>query len=107
DKLDSRLGTCLRETRVFGKKTVAWMDSVSARTLRHPKDLFDIQIGLRRSGWSQMIGLVCLAHVEGRPVDVGVHRHRRNAHLAACAYHAHRDFSTIGDENLLEHEGSR
>src|SRR5262245_32088477 len=36
-------------------------------------------------------------------VELGVHGHRSNPELAACAYHSHRDLAPVGDQHLRKH----
>ena len=49
--------------------------------------------------------LVGQLDVLGVGVGLGVHHHRLDAHLAACALHAQRDLATVGDQDLFEHRG--
>src|SRR6476646_4475846 len=79
------------------------MDCVGACTLRNPDDFLDIEIRLGGRCRAKMVSLIGLAHMKSSPVYVGVHGYRLEPHLPARSNHAHRDFSPIGDENLLEH----
>ncbi len=80
------------------------MDRIGAAAFRNIKNLFEVEIGLGRGGSPDRIGLIGLQDVQRYAVRIRIHRNRRNFQLAAGTDDPHRDFSSIGDKNLLEHE---
>ena len=62
--------------------------------------MFEVALG--RGLAAERVGLVGVAHVLGVAVEVGVHRDRRDAELAARAHHADRDLTSVRDQDLRE-----
>ena len=79
------------------------MDGLGARAFRDVEDLVHPQIRLGGRSRADGVGFVGLADMERGAVDVGIDGDGGDAHFAAGAHDAHRDLSSIGDQNLLEH----
>ena len=77
------------------------MDRVGAGAARDVDQTVDAQVAVGRAVAAERPGLVGHAHVAGRAIAVGVHRHRGEPGLAGRANDADRDFAAIGDENLV------
>jgi hypothetical protein len=67
------------------------------------EDRFGVQVALGRGLPTERVGLIGQADVERVAVQLGVHRHRRDAQLAARADDPHGDLGAVGDEDFLEH----
>ncbi len=67
------------------------------------EDRLGVEVALGRGLAPEGIGLVGHADVQGVAVELGVHRHRGDAQLAAGADDPHGDLRTVGDQDLLEH----
>ncbi len=79
------------------------MDGFRSRAFGDVEDLVHPKIGLGCGSRADIVGLVRLTDVERGSVDVGIDGNGRDAHFAAGAHDAYRNFSAIGDQNLLEH----
>ena len=93
------------EHRVLGEEAVSRMHRLRPRLARNFDQLGDIEVGFAGSCRTYVVGLVGLAHVQRRPVHIGVDGHRCDSHLAASADHTYRNLSPVGNQDLLEHIG--
>ena len=94
------------KARVLREKAVAGMDRLGAAAPRHVEDLVDVEVRLARRRWTDVVGVVGLAHVQRLAVHVGEDGDRLDAHLAAGANDADGDFAAVGDQNSFEHESA-
>ena len=96
-------GAC--EGGVLRQEAVPRVDGVRARLPGDPQDLVDVEVGAHRvAGLADRVGLVGLESVLGVAVLVGIDRDGARTELERGAERAHGDLSTIGDENLGEHD---
>src|SRR5580698_10850947 len=107
DKFQSGISAGLSKLRIFRKKTVTGVDGFGARALRCIDDLVNPKIGFGSCSGADKVSLVRFADVEGGAVDVGINGNGSDAHFVASTNDAHRDFSPVGDQNLLEHLDAR
>jgi len=73
---------------------------VRARPARDRQDLVDDEIGLGRGCPVEGVGLVGELDVPGIPILVGVHGDRGDATVTGGTDDAHRNLSTIGNQDL-------
>jgi hypothetical protein len=104
DEGDAGVLACARERRVLGQEPVARVHRLRARGGGHLEDLRDVQVGVRRGARAERVGLVGELHEQRIAVDLGVHGHRADSHLAQRAHHPDRDLATVGDQHRLEHQ---
>src|ERR1700683_5527942 len=79
------------------------MNGLRARAFRYFEYFVDPEIRLRCRRRTDVIGLVGFADVERGTIDIGIDGDSSDAHFAAGAEDAHRDLTSVGDQNLLEH----
>ncbi len=79
------------------------MDRLRLAAARHVENLVDVEIGLAGRGRADVVGVIGFADVQGLAVHVGEDGDRLDAHLAAGANDAHRNFAAIGDQDSFEH----
>ncbi|MCY1172008.1 hypothetical protein D9M73_121340 [compost metagenome] len=103
DKGDPRLGTRLGETLALGQEAVAGVNAVRAGLLRRSKDQIGEQIALPRRRRPEPHGLIRHQHMRAARIGIGIDRDRRDPHLLGGAHDAAGDFTTIGDQDFLEH----
>ncbi len=103
DKFHARIGARLGELRVFREEAVSGMDGLGTRTFGDLDDLVHPKIRLGRRRRADGVRFVGLTDVERRAVDIGIDGDAGDSHFAAGAYDPHRNLSSIGDQNLLEH----
>ena len=103
DENDSRIFAGAREFGVFRQKSVTGVNRFRAAAARGVEDAVDAQVAFRGRRRADRICLVSIAHVQRFAVNIGVHRHGADVHLAARAHDAHGNLSTIGDEDFTEH----
>ncbi len=83
------------ELGILGEKSVAGVDEVRAARLRRPEQAIDIEIALGSRGRSDGKGLIGHEDVRRSPIDLGVHRHGFDAHLATAADDPNGDLTAI------------
>ena len=66
------------------------------------RDAIDAKVAVRRGIATNRDRLVGHAHVTGRAIAFGKHRHRPEAEIAARANDAYRDLPAVGDEDLVQ-----
>src|SRR5690606_8052432 len=88
---------------VFREETVAGMHSHSVGNLHGADDGWNVQVTFRRRVRADTDGLVRQAHVFQIAVDLGVDSDCLDAHLAAGAQYAQRNFASVGDKNFFKH----
>ena len=79
------------------------MHGVGPALANHVQYGVGIEIALGRRLAAEGIGLVGQAHMQGVAVELGIDRHRGDAHLASRAYNADGDFTSIGNQDFLGH----
>ena len=92
----------LGEVRVFRQEAVTRVDRLRVGDFRRGDDRRDVEIALRRRRRADAHRLVRERDVLRVAVRLGVHDHRLDAELAACALHAQRDLAAVGDQDLVE-----
>ena len=81
------------------------MDCLRSSALGGVEDALDGEVALSRRSRPEEEGLVRIRDVKRGAVALGVDPDRADAELAEGAEDADRDLPTVGNENLLEHEG--
>ena len=79
------------------------MHGLRARVAADLEDPLDVEVALGRGRPAQQVGLVGPLDVQCLAIELGVHGHRRDAHLAQRADDADSDLAAVGDQHLLEH----
>ena len=103
DEGDARRVAGVDEIRVLGQEAIARVDRVRAAFLRNAYDFIDREIGLHRAKpFSDSVGLVRLEAVKAQLVLFCEDRDGLLTHLVRSPHDADRDFTAVGDENLLE-----
>src|SRR5271157_4926558 len=82
------------------------MDRLRSAAACDVEDLVKVEIRFAGCRRTDMVRVVGLAHMQRFAVHVGEHGDRLDAHLAAGADDADRDFAAVGYENSLEHESA-
>ncbi len=93
------------EVGVFGHEAIAGVDRVRSGQRGGGQDRGDVQVavlGLRRADADGLIGK---AHGHGAGVRRRMDGDGADAHLSAGANDPQGDFSTVGDQDFLEHDG--
>ena len=95
----------LGEPRTLREEAVAGVNGVGARLARRTDQNLDVEVrvaGVRLTDRQRLVGLT---DVERLLVGLGVHRHRRQVELPACAHDAPGDLATVRDQDLLHVRG--
>ena len=79
------------------------MQRIGAAPGQRIDDCVGVQVALRRGLTAKRIGLVGQPDVQGISVEFAVDGDGENAKVATCANDPDSDFTTIGDEYLVEH----
>lgn len=79
------------------------MHGVGPALANHVQYGVSIEVALRSSLAAQGIGLVGQAHMQGVAVELGIDRHRGDAHFASRANDADGDLTPIGNQDFLGH----
>ena len=103
DEGHAPLGDGPGEVGVLGEEPVARVHAVGPGLVDHLEDPLGVEVALGGGLAPEGVGLVGEAHVQRLPVELGVHRHRGDAHLLAGADDADGDLAPVGDEDLGEH----
>ncbi len=94
-------GACKR--RIFGKKTVTWVDGVDALLFREPDDSRDVQVGFHGAlAGANLIGFVSLKAMERKPVFLRIDGHGSQPQFVGGAEDAYGDFAAIGGEQFAD-----
>src|SRR5690606_8045906 len=104
DELDVARLALLGELGVLGEKTVAGVDGIDVGEFGGGDDAVGAQVALGAFGGADADGLVGELHVERLGVGLGIDREGFDAEFAAGAHDAERDFTAVGDEDLLNHK---
>ncbi len=102
-KHDARRFARFGKLRVFGEKAITGMDGLCAASFRCGDYLVDGEIAVFARRRANVVCLIGISDVESQTIRVGINGDRRNIHLFACAHDPDRDFTTVGNQNLLEH----
>ena len=105
DELHVVLGENFRKAGVLREKAIARMDGIGAGNLAGGQQGWDIEIAVLRRRRPDADALVGEPNMHGVGVRRRMHRHRRNAELFARPQYPQRDFTSIGDQDLIEHLG--
>src|SRR5579883_487700 len=95
-----------REACVLGEEAVARVDGVGAGPPGGLDELLAVEVALERLARAYVDRLVGEPDVERVAVRVREDGDRLDPHLAAGADDAHGDLGSVGDQDLLDHEGS-
>ena len=79
------------------------MNGIRATAFRNVQNFLNIEVGFRRCRGTNVVCLICLANMQSSPVHIRINSYRGDAQLAAGADYPHRDFSSIGNQDFLEH----
>ena len=101
DERQARIARGRREVFVLREKPVAGMHRIGAGFSRGIDDAIDAEVAFARRARPDGVRLVCEPHVQRRAVAFGVHRHRRQPHLATRADDADSNFAAVRDQNLF------
>ena len=96
-----------RELFVLREKTIAGVNGVGAGTARRIDDAIDAEVAVARCARPDQVGLVGEADMKRRPIALGVHSHRRQAHLPARAHHANGDLAAVRNQNFFHNSVRR
>ena len=103
---DASLFASARESGIFRKKTVTWVDGVDAFFFRQRDDSGDVQIGFDGAfAGSDLIRFVCLEAMQGEPIFLRIDGHGAQAKLVSGAEDAYGDLAAIGGEQFVERLG--
>ena len=91
------------EVGVLREEPVAGVHRVGAALTDRVEDGFGVEVALGCGLPAECERLVGEPHVEGIPVELGVHGDGLDAELASGADDAHCDLAAVGDQDLLEH----
>ncbi len=94
---------CTGEARVLGQEPVPGMHRLGAGTPGRGQQLVEDEVAVGGRQPAERLGFVCVAHVEGRAVGVGVDGNRGNAEFAQRPADAQGDLSAVGNEDFREH----
>ena len=94
-----------RERSVLREEAVAGMDLLRSSALGRVENALDREVALGRRSRPEEESLVRVRDVERGTVALGVDPDRADSEVAEGAEDADRDLPTVGNENLLEHEG--
>ena len=90
----------LREVGVLGEKAVAGVHGVRARAGRHIQQFGDVQVGVRRGGAVEGVGLVGQLDEQRLGIGIRIDGHGIDARVPGGADHADGDLASISDQNL-------
>jgi hypothetical protein len=105
DEPDIAAGADFFEVRVLGEEAVAGVDGIDISDFGGANDAIDAQIALRRGSFTDADGFVGHVNVHRIGVSLGIDGYGSDVEFLARADDADGDFTAIGDEDLLEHDG--
>ena len=79
------------------------MNRVCLGLLRRVEDLVDNQIAFARRRRPDRICLIRHAHVKRAAVGFRIYGNRQDSHFAARPNNAHRNFTPVGNQDLVKH----
>jgi BirA family biotin operon repressor/biotin-[acetyl-CoA-carboxylase] ligase len=91
-----------REVGVLGEEAVARVHAVRGGSAHRVEDRLGVEVALGRGLAAQRVGLVRVPNVFGVAVELGVHGDGRDPELATRAHNAHRDLTSVRDQDLRE-----
>src|SRR5579863_816898 len=91
------------EVGVFCQQSVAGMNRVHIADFRRADHRGNVQITLSELRGADANGFVSKAHVQRMAIGLTVDGNRTDAQFLAGADHPQRDFSPIGNQDLIEH----
>ena len=103
DERDPVLFDDRRKACVLGEEAVPRVNGVGTRDLGRRYDGGNVQVALARFRWADANRLVSETDVHRLRVGGRMHGDRADAHLPAGTVNAECDFSTIRDQDLVEH----
>ena len=103
DEADVATAADFGEMGVFGQKAVTGVDRLNVADLGRADHPIDLQIAVRRLGRADAKHLVGQFQVGGAAVRLAEDAHRFDAQLATGAEDPQSDFTTVGNQNTLEH----
>src|SRR6185436_3020674 len=89
---------------VLREESVAWMYRVGASGPGGIDDSIDAKVTFARRTRTDRDCLIRHADVARCAIALGIHRHRREAHVTTRAHDAHRDLPAVGDEDLAQNQ---
>ena len=107
DEDDAFFFATFGELGVLRQEAIAWMHGLRAGLLAGLDDAVGQQIALAAGRGADVHRLVGQLHMARVAVGVGIHRHRRDAHLLRGLDDAAGDLAAVGDQDLVEHLGLR
>jgi hypothetical protein len=101
---EGHAGVATRSGEVFvlGEEAVTRVNGICSACARSVENRVDAQVTFGRGVAADRDGFIGHAHMARGAIAFGKHRHRREACVAACANHAHRDLPAVGDEDLAQ-----
>ncbi len=104
DPGESGVDDGLGEFGVLGQEPVSRVDGVRAGPGGDVEQFADVQIGVRRRGSAQRIGVVGGTDVHRVPVGIGIHRDRPEPGILGRTCDADGDLATVGDQDGVHAE---
>ena len=103
DERDAMRFQNIGKARVLRQEAVTGMHSVSAGDLAGGNDRRNVEIAFAGRRGPDANAFIGKAHVHGIGVGGGMHGDRLDAHFAAGAMDAQRDFATVCNEDFFKH----
>ena len=103
NKFDTSPLAGAREFCILREKSVTGVDRVGAARPSGIENALDIQVGLRRGSRPNPVCLVSFQNVHCHSVRVGVDCSRAYSHLPTSSKQSNGNFSTVGNQDFLEH----
>ncbi len=91
------------EAGIFRQEPVTGVNCIRAGNLACRNDGRDVEIAFAGGRGANADAFIGKAHMHGVGIGCGVNGNRLDAHFAAGAMNAQRDFASICDENFFEH----
>ena len=102
-ELDARIRARLCERRVLREKAVAGMNGLCTGFECRLHDGVDLEVALACVSGAEAHCLIARLHVQCMLIGIGVDGNRVDAHRTQGFGDAHRDFASVGDQDLVEH----
>ena len=81
--------------RIFGKKTIPWVNGLGAGEQCRTDDILLIQIAFPGGSRTNANTLIGQGRMDGFRISAGVNRHRRDSHIFTGTNDPHCDFATV------------
>ena len=94
----------MSELCVLAEKPVARVNAIGATFVDGVKNCLGIEVTLGCGLATEGICLVSEANVKGVSIEFGIDRNGLNSEFSGRTNYSDGDFSTVGDEDFLEHE---